>query len=157
MTKHSLIKHGGRFLAAVWVIAFWLFAAHYGNCQTWKTGASWTGYAAAGVMWGAREAYHADPQIFEKKWNVRPESFFGSEAWVRNYEGNNPEGKHKTNLFNTFRDIHHAAGFASRGFTVSATVVLCTSKRPVRHKILDVLIGLGIQSAASFLTYNSLR
>lgn len=125
--------------------------------------AVWTGYAVAGAVWGAREAYHADPAIFEKRWGVDEYSFFGSEAWQRNYEGNRyagPDGSinpHKGDFGNTFRDVHHFAGVSHNVLVIGCTFGLATGKQKVRHKLLDAALGMVIRSAVSNLTYNYLR
>lgn len=125
--------------------------------------ATWTGYAAAGALWGAREAYHADPHVFEKKWGVSEYSFFGSQAWQRNYQGNryqSPDGgvnPHKGDLGNTFRDVHHFAGASHTLMVVGCTFGLAAGKQKLRHKFLDLGIGLIVRSAASWATYNYLR
>jgi hypothetical protein len=43
--------------------------------------AVWIGYGVAGILHGGREAYHAQPNVFEKAFNAAPLSFWGSEQW----------------------------------------------------------------------------
>jgi hypothetical protein len=40
-----------------------------------------------GGLWGAREAYHADPSVFKS----RPQGFFGADAWKWRYKNGDPE------------------------------------------------------------------
>ena len=53
--------------------------------------AVWISYAIAGLLHGGREAMHAEPGVFEKRFGVSKTSFFGSEQWVRQYKNNDPE------------------------------------------------------------------
>jgi len=128
--------------------------------KTWdgKLYLTWFAYAGAGVSHGMREAYHADPYCFEKKWGVGNESFWGSDAWKRNYQNNDPDQPHKHEFIgNVGRDIWHTAGAASKVVMFSATLGIGVRKQPIKYKILNALIGYGIQSAFATLTYNSLR
>lgn len=128
--------------------------------QTWdgKLYATWFAYAGAGVAHGMREAYHADPYVFENRWGVGSESFFGADAWKRNYYGNNPENAHKSELIgNVGRDVWHTAGATSKVVMFSATFGIAVRKHPIKYKILNALIGYGIQSAFASMTYSSLR
>lgn len=124
---------------------------------------AWLGYATAGVWWGMREAYHADNHVFETKFGVGPYSFWGSEAWQRQYEGNRYEtadGKlndHKAEWGNTFRDVHHFSGQNHNLLVIGCTFGIGIGKQKWRHKLLDVAIGLAIRSTASWATYNYLR
>ena len=112
-------------------------------------------FCLAGGLWGSREAYHADPFCFERKFLVKPKSFFGSQAWQRNYENNTYPGKHKPEWGNTFRDIWHFAGYFSRLFLVAGTVVVMWEGDWIR--LVFLLIYLVMFSFSSFLIYNLLR
>jgi len=116
----------------------------------------WGGYLIAGILHGGREAYHAESTVFEKHFGVSSTSWFGSEQWRRNYEDLDPTKKHKPNAFNTFRDYYHFSSTAHTTILVSGAVIIGTSKQPVKYKVLDTLIGIGLRSAAASLTYNLL-
>lgn len=119
--------------------------------------AAWGLDAISGVLWGAREAYHADPRIFETQFGVKPDSFFGSQAWARNY---NEGGGHKQNFGNTFRDVHHFAGTGSVIFYGTATVTICLQGGRAgnwKSKVAKAAIGFGIRAGAGALTYKALR
>lgn len=125
--------------------------------------AVWTGYGIAGSLWGAREAYHADLRIFEKKFGVDPYSFWGSQAWQRNYMNNryrNEDGSlnpHKPEWGNTFRDYWHFSGATSRMIWIGGTFTLGAGKQPLKHRIIDLLIGSAISTTAAWGTYTYLR
>ena len=124
-----------------------------GNKKQWV----WGGYLVAGVLHGGREAYHAESTVFEKRFGVSSTSWFGSEQWRRNYEDLDPSKKHKPNVFNTFRDYYHFSSTAQTTILVSGAVIIGTSKQPVKYKVVDTLIAIGLRSAAALLTYNLLR
>ncbi len=117
----------------------------------------WGGYLVAGVLHGGREAYHAEPNVFEKRFGVSSTSWFGSEQWRRNYVDLDPTKKHKPNALNTFRDYYHFSSTAHTTILVSGAVIIGTSKQPVKYKVVDTLIAIGLRSAAALLTYNLLR
>jgi hypothetical protein len=119
--------------------------------------AVWIAYAAAGIMHGGREAMHAESGVFEKRFGVSSTSWFGSEQWRRNYVDLDPSKKHKPNVFNTFRDYYHFSSTAHTTILVSGAVIIGTSKQPVKYKVVDTLIAIGLRSAAASLTYNALR
>lgn len=125
--------------------------------------ATWVGFGIAGATWGAREAYHADPTVFEEKWGVDEYSFFGSKAWERQYTGNryyNAAGginPHKTEWGNTFRDFWHFSGASSRVLWLGGTFTIGAGKQPLKHKLLDLGIGLVCSSVSGFATYQYLR
>ncbi len=124
-----------------------------GNKKQWV----WGGYLVAGILHGGREAYHAEPTVFEKRFGVSSTSWFGSEQWRRNYVDLDPSKKHKPNVFNTFRDYYHFSSTAHTTILVSGAVIIGTGKQPIKYKVLDTLIAIGIRSAAASLTYNVLR
>lgn len=128
--------------------------------ETWdgKQFAVWGLFAASGMLWGAREAYHADPYIFERVYGVESESFWGSDAWKRNYTDNDPDKPHKKEyLGNVGRDIHHTFGFSSNALLFSGAFIIGARKQPVKYRALNLLLGLGVRSLFASLTYNSLR
>lgn len=125
--------------------------------------ATWTGFAIGGAMWGGREAYHADLRVFEKKWGVDAYSFFGSQAWQRNYEGNryrNKDGSinaHKPEIGNSLRDYWHFSGAASRTLWIGGTFIIGAKNQKLKHKLIDMAIGSAISVTSAWATYNYLR
>jgi hypothetical protein len=119
--------------------------------------AVWIGYAAAGVLHGGREAYHAEATVFEKRFNARPQSFFGSEQWKRNYFDRDPDNGHKPNIWNPVRDYYHFSGFTTKTVWIGGAFTIGMSKQPMKYKLLDLLIGTLITSGSASLTYNILR
>lgn len=117
----------------------------------------WGAYAVAGILHGGREAYHAEPTVFEKRFNAAPLSFFGSEQWKRQYYNRDPEGVHKPNIWNPVRDYYHFAGAATKGIWIGGAFVLGASKQPVKYRVIDLLIGAAITSVTASATYNLLR
>ena len=119
--------------------------------------AVWIGYAVSGILHGGREAYHAQPNVFEKAFNASPLSFWGSEQWKRNYYDRNPELPHKPNIWNPIRDYYHFSGAATKAIWIGGAFTIGMSKQPMKYKLLDLLIGTLITSGSASLTYNILR
>ena len=119
--------------------------------------AVWIAYAVAGILHGGREAYHAEPTVFERRFNAAPLSFFGSEQWKRNYFDRDPDNGHKPNLFNPVRDYYHFSGFTTKTIWIGGAFTIGMSKQPMKYKLLDLLIGTLITSGTASLTYNILR
>ena len=117
----------------------------------------WASYIVAGVLHGGREAYHAEPTVFEKRFGVSETSFFGSKQWVRQYQDSNPELPHKNNLFNGFRDYWHFSGATTKYLLIGGAFTIGHSKQPLKYKILDTLLGFAGFSLTANLTYNILR
>lgn len=116
----------------------------------------WTSFSIAGSIYGAREAYHANPLCFEQKWGVDEYSFFGSKQWERNYVGNRyyPNAIHKDELFGNFgRDFWHTSGYVSGGLVIGGTFIIGDSKQKFKHKVFDILIGSLCAIGASNLTF----
>ena len=128
--------------------------------ESWdgKTFATWGAFAVAGVSWGMREAYHAEPTVFERAWGVSDRSFFGSEAWVRNYQGNDPDRPHKSELFgNVGRDIHHTFGFGSKVVLVGGTFTIGARRQPLKYRVVNAVIAWGVHSIFATASYQALR
>lgn len=119
--------------------------------------AVWIAYAAAGILHGGREAYHAEPTVFEKRLNVKPLSFFGSEQWKRNYYERNPELPHKPNAWNGLRDYWHFSGATTKYILIGGAFTIGASKQPLKYRIIDTLIAFAGFSASASLTYTLLR
>lgn len=116
----------------------------------------WTSFSIAGSIYGAREAYHANPLCFEQKWGVDEYSFFGSKQWERNYVGNRyyPNAIHKDELFGNFgRDFWHTSRYVSGGLVIGGTFIIGDSKQKFKHKVFDILIGSLCAIGASNLTF----
>lgn len=131
---------------------------------TWKKVATWGLSAGAGTIWGMREAYHADPTVFERHWGVDKYSFWGSHAWERNYKDNrylSPEGipnRHKTEVFGNFgRDFWHTSGYTAGALTLTFSFTIGGSNQPLKYKILDATIGTACFVLPSSLVYKQLR
>lgn len=123
-----------------------------------KTYAQWGLFAVSGIMWGAREAYHAQPDVFEKRWGVSETSFWGSDAWRRNYWSNDPQAGHKPQWAgNVGRDIWHTFGFGSKALLFGGTFSISKRKQPLKYKIANLLVAALVQSAAASTTYQILR
>lgn len=120
--------------------------------------AVWIGYAVAGILHGGREAYHAEPTVFEKRFNAAPLSFFGSEQWKRQYFNRDPENQaHKPEIWNSVRDYWHFSHTASATLWVSGAFVLGQSKQPMKYRFLDGILAGLIASGFASLTYEILR
>jgi len=120
--------------------------------------AVWISYAIAGILHGGREAYHAEPTAFEKRFNAAPQSWFGSEQWKRQYYNRDPENMpHKPNIWNPLRDYYHFSGTGTKYLLIGGAVTIGASKQPTKYKIIDTLIAFAGFSATASLTYTLLR
>lgn len=119
--------------------------------------AVWISYAVAGILHGGRETYHAQPTVFEKRFNAAPLSFWGSEQWKRQYYDNNPELPHKPNAWNGLRDYWHFSGATTKYILIGGAFTIGASKQPVKYRIIDTLIAFAGFSASASLTYTLLR
>jgi len=119
--------------------------------------AVWIGYAVAGILHGGREAYHAQPNVFEKRLNAAPLSFWGGEQWKRNYYDRNPELPHKPNIWNPVRDYYHFSGAATKAIWIGGAFTIGMSRQPTKYKIVDTLIAFAGFSATASLAYTLLR
>lgn len=118
----------------------------------------WGAYFLAGVFHGGREAYHAQPNVFEKRLNAAPLSFWGSEQWKRQYFDRDPETQaHKPNALNGFRDYWHFSGASTKAIWIGGAFTIGMSKQPLKYRLIDLLIGAVITSGSASLTYNILR
>ena len=120
--------------------------------------AVWIGYAVAGILHGGREAYHAQPNVFEKAFNAAPLSFWGSEQWKRQYYNRDPGTQaHKQNALNGFRDYWHFSGASTKYILIGGAFTIGMSKQPTKYKIIDTLIAFAGFSVSASLTYTLLR
>lgn len=131
---------------------------------TWAKFGLWAANAGAGAIMGGREAYHADPTVFERKFGAKPLGFFGSRQWERNYHGNSYlnsggfKNPHKTEIFGNFgRDYWHTSRYVYTATYVGTAFTMGCSKQPLKHKVLDLLIQSCVFSLSASLSYQILR
>ena len=112
----------------------------------------------SGIAHGMREAYHADPYVFETGFGSKSESFFGSDAWKLNYFNNDPNLGHKSEIISNFgRDIWHTADKIDLvGITFPMTLTGLRSG-PKKYRALNAGLCIVFRSGFSFLTYKFLR
>jgi len=123
-------------------------------------GKQWTLFAVAalsGIAHGMRERYHADPYIFEKRWGVSSTSFWGSDAWKRNYKNNDPEQAHKHEyLGNIGRDAWHTLDEVSLLCITTPITMTAFRKAPRKYRVANSIACLGVRTLFAFATYKSL-
>lgn len=131
---------------------------------TWKKVAVWSISAVGGSLLGGREAFHADPTVFERNFGAKPLSFLGSRQWELNYHGNsylNSSGfrnPHKTEIIGNFgRDYWHTSRYLYTAAYVGGAFIIGNSKVSTKHKLLDLLIQSAVFSVSSTVTYRILR
>lgn len=137
--------------------SFWNWKDYH---RTWdgKQLVIWSLYALSGVAHGAREAYHADPEVFEKLYGVHQNHFFGSEAWIRNYHDNQVAKGHKSEAFgNIGRDFWHTADEFDIWPMGAATLSIGMRKHPRKFKLVNMVLGMGARTLFAMVTYNTLR
>lgn len=119
--------------------------------------AVWIAYAAAGILHGGREAYHAEPTVLQNVFGGPDDSWIGPMQWLRHYPNRNPDLPHKPNIWNPLRDYYHFSGAGTKAVWIGGAFVVGMSKQPIKYKLLDLLIGTLITSGTASLTYNLLR
>ena len=117
---------------------------------------------AAGVLHGGREAYHADPNVFEKHWGVGSNSFFGSASWTRKYYTNSNGALVEKPLFGTtFSDFWHSSQFVGRGLVIGGTLTYSlykpSSPKKWYHTAIIAAGSFAAYTAGAAITYNLLR
>lgn len=127
--------------------------------EKWFTGWDLVGYGCAafgGYVMGLREAFHADPNMFERRWGVSDTHFFGSEGWRRKYHNNDPaQGKKSEWLGNANRDFWHLADKVQRGgLVLGVTLPLVQTKMPIRQRLANAGVSMLIYSFAYTRGYN---
>ena len=128
--------------------------------DTWdgEQWATWGAFALSGAMWGMREAYHADPYVFEKRWRVGETSFFGSDAWLRNYKNNDDSQPHKSEMLGNFgRDIHHTFGIGSKVLLVGGTFTIGARAQPIKYRVANLALAWLLNSGAASIAYQLSR
>jgi len=119
--------------------------------------AVWIAYAAAGILHGGREAYHAEPAVLQNVFGGPDDSWIGPMQWERQYYKRDPELPHKPNIWNPIRDYYHFSGAATKALWIGGAFTLGMSKQPMKYRLIDLLIGTLITSGSASLTYNILR
>lgn len=121
-----------------------------------------------GISRGTLEAYHSNPHIFENKFGVDKYSFWGSEAWQRNYNNNrykNFDGtinSHKHEYLGNFgRDVWHTFGDISKLSGRIGYLSFGVSQFKKNKKILPIIIKVvilsGFSSFVEKVTYDYLK
>lgn len=116
---------------------------------------------------GCEEARHKDPFVFEKTLGAGPVSFWGHRQDELQYDKN---GKHKSEFFNAFRDLHHfdeaLDKFGNGSIYLSIGISkICEINRSYKKGIkprhiwrdifLDCVITSAVQTATKSITYAS--
>ena len=118
----------------------------------------WGLLALSGIAHGMREAYHADPYVFEDGWNADQDGFWGSDAWKRNYHNNDPKQPHKPEYFANFgRDVWHTADEVDVFGLSLSSLGTGMRKQPWKYRAANFLIGMGIRTLFARVTYETLR
>lgn len=113
--------------------------------------AAWSVLAVAGFSDGAVEGYEFDGrQSFERKYNVQPVSFFGSESWKLAYHNNDPEQPKKP-LWSVIGapDFYHLADDVRKGGYISGGIVIGISGAKSNSKWWHYAVDFGASLAIS--------
>lgn len=130
----------------------------YNDSWDGKQFSIWGIFALSGIAHGMREAYHADPYIFEDSWNANPDGFWGSDAWKRNYHNNDPKQGHKAEYFANFgRDVWHTADEVDVFGLSLSSIGTGMRKQPWKYRLANFAIGMGIRTLFARVTYETLR
>ena len=120
---------------------------------------AWGLDGVSGTMWGAHEAYQADPYVFERA--GLDGDFWAHDAWLNKYRGRTVDGGMKRGLFgHTFRDVDHFTGTGSAFVFGTATVTICLQGKKGgnwKAKLAKSAVGYVVRSGAAALTYKALR
>lgn len=112
-----------------------------------------------GFVHGMREAYHAEPKVFELRFGAKPDGFFGSESWKRkyhDYDGGN--AVERSVLFTPVSDFWHVSAWVEKGYYLTGTaVVVLGERRRWTHYVADVAISFVAASLGSAISYRALR
>lgn len=115
----------------------------------------WGVLAIAGAVDGMVEGYEFDGRkSFERKFEVSPNSFWGSQSWRRAYVGGDPQNGYKSKKAQIFgaNDFYHVAddvrklGYITGGITVAIGGKQTNSKW--WHYAADFAIGFAISGLA---------
>lgn len=120
----------------------------------------------AGIAGGVKEAYHADPYVFENNgWNGK---YYRHNAWENNYPGGDwHEGEEtiKPEFLNGFRDVWHGANdmywltLSSATFTlgISEGIRISKGKSKWWHSVVKGAIIQGVRIGTENIVYSRLR
>lgn len=161
----SYIKHGNRRLP--WNSATYFKDRPKPKALDWSTYANtwdgvqittWGAFALGGIMRGCREAYHAQPDVFERRFGAGKTSWWGSEQWKRNYRDNDPEQPHKSEILGNFgRDMWHTFGGSDKMILISGSFIIGARKQPVKYRVANAVLAWAVHAAFSSVTYQTLR
>ena len=119
--------------------------------------------AVGGILQGGREAFHADPKVFDRL-GAKEYGFFGSQQWQRKYEGNrylNETGsvnRMKSQILGNFgRDYWHTSKYAVPVLYCSGVFLIADDKTKFKKKVLNLLVCGAVSSVCANLTYKGLR
>lgn len=126
---------------------------------TMAKAAGWGLCFLGGFTHGLREAYHAEPGIFERRFGAKPDGYFGSQSWKRkyhDYDGGN--AVERSVLYTPVSDFWHVSAWLEKGYLMSGTVVVFIGeRRRLKHYLLDFGISFVAASAGSAMSYGALR
>lgn len=128
----------------------------------WKDFAGYSCFVLAGIANGGREAYHAEPTIFENRFGAGKTSWFGSESWRRKYKGLEPANGEaywlSTSLFVAPSDYFHSMGTVRNAGILSGSFIMLWNRKESKWK-QAAKFGIGVLAygVSSSLTYNFLR
>ena len=118
------------------------------------TGNDWVGFgilAFASFTDGVVEGYEFDSRrSFERKWDVDPEGFFGSQSWRRAYKNGNPEDGYKsfyTKHFGAWDFYHVGDDLRKIGYITGSGFTFSTAIKRKKGYIWRILAVAGITSA----------
>lgn len=127
-----------------------------GSYRFTATKAIGLGALAAGALAdGMVEGYTFDGRkSFERKYDVDPRGYWGSESWRRAYKGGEPANGFKSpahRIAGSFDFYHHADDARKLGYiTGGITLGICGARTNTKwwHYVLDFGIGFGVSAAA---------
>ena len=112
----------------------------------------------AGMLHGGQDAQLADLRIFEKRFNVAPLSFFGSQSWLRKYPDNDHTRSERI-FYTPFSDFKHVASWLSKALLL-AGVLFILAPLPYPAAVWMMAAGAGAyvcETAGASLFYSWLR
>lgn len=78
----------------------------------------------AGLLNGAREATHAESDVFEKRFGADKYGFFGSQSWQRKYVGYDNEKGERSWAYTLISDYWHVSAWVRKALLLGAMVVV---------------------------------
>lgn len=128
----------------------------------WKDFAGYAILATAGAANGMRDAYVAEPSIFQSRFGASKNGWFGSESWRNKYKNGNPDDGEKflgsTSILAPTTDFYHFSGaMRTTGLIAGTTLITIGEKKPFWHYVLKVTAGGVVYGLSSHVSYNMLR